>query len=312
MQFARIAPIIIFLLTANFAAFSQDFYANGTEWQYGINGYYSGPAYPTLQRIRITGDTIIDGKFCKIFTKKYLDCNRMYSYEDYLHIENGEWRFFNEENQEFQLLYNFNLLAGDTMSFRLWNPMGLTTKRLHYRVDSIKIALVGDTELKRFFCTYGSRDHQTGEMMYYNDFPEDSFEMVENIGHMENMFFFWDTGSCHGLWVNKFHCYTNPTIGTYVAESAVCTDELVSVRPLTAEDGITIYPNPVQDRLHYQSVDRLISFSLFDLAGKLVLDATQVIRREDIIDLSALASGVYLLRIRKEDGGVVVAKVVKR
>ena len=79
----------------------------------------------------------------------------------------------------------------------------------------------------------------------------------------------------------------------------------------TEENGATdlvLYPNPVKDMLHVKC-DNLQQYEVFSLDGKLV-KSMQTCNNEDVIDLSNLGSGIYLIRITT-DKGVATRRIIK-
>jgi hypothetical protein len=61
--------------------------------------------------------------------------------------------------------------------------------------------------------------------------------------------------------------------------------------------GITIYPNPTKSTIRVKHLDQPAlnaAFSVYDLQGKLLLKGDDA----SVIDVSALAIGVYILEIR--------------
>ena len=71
---------------------------------------------------------------------------------------------------------------------------------------------------------------------------------------------------------------------------------------------LVIYPNPVKDMLHV-TCDNLQQYEVFSLDGKLV-KSMQTRNDEDVIDLSNLGSGIYLIRITT-DKGVATRRIIK-
>jgi len=92
-----------------------------------------------------------------------------------------------------------------------------------------------------------------------------------------------------------------PCQGT--AEITVTVTTGVHQHPL---QEIVLYPNPTTGMIHIQGGD-IISVQLTDIAGQLVA----VYEKQNVLDLSHLAAGVYNLRIVTPDG-VAVRKVVKQ
>ena len=72
------------------------------------------------------------------------------------------------------------------------------------------------------------------------------------------------------------------------------------------KNTISIYPNPVKDVLNIQSKEEVKSITLYDLSGKNI-KATYNYQE---VDMSALPSGVYLLKINTVQGSV-TKRVVK-
>ena len=71
------------------------------------------------------------------------------------------------------------------------------------------------------------------------------------------------------------------------------------------EEVVSLYPNPVKDRLMVKAVD-LQSVEIYNLVGQQVLVSTS-----DIVDMGALNQGIYFVRINA-DGKTVTKRVVKQ
>jgi len=87
----------------------------------------------------------------------------------------------------------------------------------------------------------------------------------------------------------------------------------VGINETEPELGITIYPNPTQDRLFIKmeaSQKKPLSFSLYNLQGKLIIQERLVAEYESF-DLSSLVSGVYLVNIVDGEGKRVSRKIIK-
>lgn len=69
--------------------------------------------------------------------------------------------------------------------------------------------------------------------------------------------------------------------------------------PVINESLMSIYPNPVRERLYIESPEIVIRVTVSDLNAKTVLQAERV---ENGIDLSTLPDGVYLLHIYTKTG----------
>ena len=72
----------------------------------------------------------------------------------------------------------------------------------------------------------------------------------------------------------------------------------------------TLYPNPVKDELNlrFDEGTEPVSVELFDLAGRLVGTKSNGL---ESIDMSAMPSGVYMLRVTMKDGACYHEKILK-
>ena len=78
----------------------------------------------------------------------------------------------------------------------------------------------------------------------------------------------------------------------------------------TTTSTISIYPNPVENVLNINSGDSKIAvIQLFDATGKLISTFNGM---TNTLDVSALATGIYILTITDENGRVSRSKVVKK
>ncbi|NEN25092.1 T9SS type A sorting domain-containing protein [Cryomorpha ignava] len=84
-------------------------------------------------------------------------------------------------------------------------------------------------------------------------------------------------------------------------------DTGVGINEASVLNKIKVYPNPTSGMLNLQSQVALTSYTLFDLQGRIVKQASLATNQ---VDLSGLESGVYVLGVRGVDGNVWNTKVV--
>ena len=86
-------------------------------------------------------------------------------------------------------------------------------------------------------------------------------------------------------------------------------NQLVGMEQINTDSRIWLYPNPAGDFLFINTNSRdCLLLSITDLTGREVMSLN---RRSDRIDISNLATGSYLLRI-KEDSKILTIKFVKQ
>lgn len=86
----------------------------------------------------------------------------------------------------------------------------------------------------------------------------------------------------------------------------------LSVRDIEKEElGIRLYPNPVDDKLNFETINSLMinQIEIYDVVGKRVLSTTI---NNNSIDISTLTPGVYMVKAYSESGNAVTKKIIKK
>jgi hypothetical protein len=83
----------------------------------------------------------------------------------------------------------------------------------------------------------------------------------------------------------------------------------LSVNTFSLND-VTIFPNPAKNIIHFNSIQYATGVEIFDFNGKLVSEIQLRSNNEKTIDITHLASGVYLVKISSAQNSV-VRKIVK-
>lgn len=74
----------------------------------------------------------------------------------------------------------------------------------------------------------------------------------------------------------------------------------------------SIYPNPVKDIVNIYSEKTIKSLSIFETSGKLMMSEKSIDKNNIKIDLSMLATGVYLGNVTLNDGMTKTFKIIKK
>ncbi|MBR0323045.1 MAG: T9SS type A sorting domain-containing protein [Bacteroidales bacterium] len=108
----------------------------------------------------------------------------------------------------------------------------------------------------------------------------------------------------------------------YVEVVAVYENEKTSigiVKEITAEenisdimtDNISIYPNPVNDRLYIETSTQTQSIEIYDIYGRVQnLRNSETQKLRNSIDVSDLNSGIYFVKVKTEEGNI-VKRIIK-
>lgn len=87
-------------------------------------------------------------------------------------------------------------------------------------------------------------------------------------------------------------------------------DLVLNTQEVYASSDLKVFPNPVKDGIIYVSgtdLNRIKSASILDMSGRMVLDLKNPFRNGDAIDVSALTTGNYILKLDQQ-----VFKIVKK
>jgi hypothetical protein len=77
-----------------------------------------------------------------------------------------------------------------------------------------------------------------------------------------------------------------------------------------ASSSISVYPNPTKDRLTISSTDVIEQVSIHNIDGRLVYEESGLSDRENIVDVSGLQAGLYVVSVTDQMGRVSTSKVV--
>jgi len=74
--------------------------------------------------------------------------------------------------------------------------------------------------------------------------------------------------------------------------------------------GLTIYPNPVRDRLNFEAEQQMSAYSIIDISGRLI-ESGRVAAKEFEVPTDGLLIGTYFIEIEFENGTVIKKKMLK-
>ncbi|MFH4967718.1 T9SS type A sorting domain-containing protein [Gaetbulibacter sp. M240] len=97
-------------------------------------------------------------------------------------------------------------------------------------------------------------------------------------------------------------------VGTLEINSVVADNTLSSGEFNTA--SFSMYPNPANSYLNFQTTDEISSIKIYDITGKVVMTSYDLNNKR--IDVSQLTSGIYLLHLQTTDNNNGVRKLIKQ
>ncbi|MGD0711701.1 MAG: CARDB domain-containing protein [Bacteroidales bacterium] len=108
------------------------------------------------------------------------------------------------------------------------------------------------------------------------------------------------TVSSNGVYYIGFHCNSAANEWTLYLDDINITD-ITGITEHPANNTISIYPNPAKNMLNVSSAEKMNTIKLFNTNGEIVMNMT-INNTSAIINTSALAEGVYYLRIETAKG----------
>jgi len=276
------------------SAFAQSGWVKpGAIWHFDINCLSSGG----IRTVTYESDTIIQGRLAQQLS--VFDNNVTigqfgeYVYSDYegapiyLHLSGDTVYSF--ENDSFAPLFFIVASAGDTLEVSgSIGSSGCDYSKLI--VDSTGMTNINGFQLDWYS---PSRLDSMSDVGYHG-------KINERFGPMDGWFFpsrHFCPASPVDDCVYTLRCYQDDSFPLYNKTSAECDDLGLSV----AENSIFIgvYPNPTNSLLQIESRLPIIAKTVYSLLGKTLLRSSDA---SNVLDVSQLLPGVYLLQVEFEEG----------
>ena len=299
----KITPILLFITSFSFA---QDFAPTGAKWHFqNFSWGGSGSSYHTIEANR---DTTINGNFCTILEK---DTGLIIPAAQLIIWEGNNKVYFFENNQ-FKLLFDFNLNAGDTLTYHIpvnyihynlicgvTNPDSSKTDRAI--VDSTQNLIINSQTLKTLYTSPLSHNDT-------NYLQCDLGQITERIGSTSG-FLGHSLMQCLGGSPSHFRCYSDNLIN-YKPVSEEC-DYATSINSYEINGSLSIFPNPTSSNFTINEIDNPYDLLIYNTVGQVIYKENDVATTNNVIDVAQFARGVLFVRIESE-GKAFYQKVVKQ
>jgi hypothetical protein len=219
--------------------------------------------------------------------------------------QNNQVYFY--ENQTFKLFFDFNLIAGDTLTFSVpenyfyydiscGNEPEFSVSQLsRIRIDSISQTIFGG----QFLNVFHTSPIEDTLSQYFN---WDLGNVVQRIGSL-NGIFGHSTTQCLGGDIGYFRCYSDNLI--QIQNSIEECDFILSSNPnSTYHSQLSVYPNPTQNVLNLKVNKHSKSTAeIYNQLGQLLL--TRDINLTHQLDYESFQfdfeNGLYYLKVKSEN-----------
>lgn len=291
-----LACILLFILNAN-AQFS--FAPHGAKWHYTI-GSLDQMDDVSCVTIECVGDTVVVGDSANIFEVRHkIDGSpeTIISHE-YIKLQNDTTFYYNPSLQSFIVLYNFNAVAGDTITVHASQTNvtpGFFTSSVtifKYVIEETDSVLIHNQWKKRQKIVYES-GYPGWRLDSYGDSTNN--QIIEGIG-ATSYFFGWSGMFSPETWGAMLRCYSDSVVSYQNPEWQHACDYTKRrynglSENLKESSTISIYPNPAHETIQVKT-DGLLdaTYTIVNAQGKTVL-----VTQTNTIDVSDLPQGFYFL-----------------
>lgn len=288
---------LILILTSVFFAsnlFAQEWASDGAEW------FYDYGAFEEVGYIKISymGDTMINEHECKILAKTRFTYNYITNLYDTVFLGNEfTWsdgdKVYIYRHEQFYTLYDFSAQPGEWWVVpETFNTDFCDTIGKIY-VDSISNIEINNTELRVLYCSEYENSH-------WSIGPK----IIEKIGSVDSYMFPEVNINCGIADLSEggaLRCYSDNDFGLYSTGIASDCDYIVSVNKNEITDNFfEVTPNPADNYITFKSMfitpNKIEIFDIFGRSQKKI----NITSANEIIDISSLTNGVYLILLEYE------------
>lgn len=302
---------LLFTLLISITSIAQNFAPIGAKWHF--QNECPTPAHIDncgFYTIEVNRDTTINGNLCTILEKDtgiIVPEAQLIIWED-----NNKVYFF--ENNQFKLLFDFNLNAGDTLTYRIphnynghynlvCGSYSDSSKFAHAIIDSTKNITINSQNLKTLYTS-------TLDPFNSNHLGWELGQITERIGCSENSVLFGHSQTiCLGTFSGHFRCYSDNLIN-YKPVSEDC-DYITGIDQYSINNFLNISPNPTSSNFTIKGLNTPYNIIIYNSIGQNVYSEKNITITNKVIDVTPFNKGLLFIRIEAE-GEVYYQKIIKQ
>jgi hypothetical protein len=296
---------LIFLFTMlHLACFSQVEWAPiGSKWHYTAP-YFDQMHYnvygPCIYMESLK-DSLIGGNSVRVLEIR--DCNDdKFIARAFIWQNNDSIFYYHPDTEKFHLLYNFSAKAGDSIIVHSEKFHTVPAFLYPYPEDSItsfkyEVVKIDSIEVNGSWYKRQKIFSLDNDGWGFIDNIKESF-IIEKLG--SSIFFF---GRSFYIYpeqsLGELRCYSDETTIYQSPEWNFNCDTVLSAKvTLPQNEGIRFYPNPAKSKLTIESDTRVLSVSIYNIAGRII---RQIPVNENthmlIVPVESLQPGTYIVKV---------------
>ncbi|HYV92382.1 MAG TPA: T9SS type A sorting domain-containing protein [Chitinophagales bacterium] len=263
---------------------AQDFGAVGAKWYYSHEHFLdAGTDYTEVESI---GDTTINNHLCHHLQIVHgTDCFYIDS-NAFVYEENNIVYYFIEGLNNFSVMYDFNLTAGDTLTGYVY-PFNQLDIFMINIIDVVP-AIINGHQLKKFIV-----NNITLNWNFSQTQTDTIIEGIGSLGYVLPQFIMCDPVA------HQLRCFEDSFLGFYSTNIAPSCDYIsTGINDSYNTSSVNIFPNPANDYAEVQLPGvsiKNVSLKIFDVLGNEMNVPIKFTPQSVRIDLSALNAGMYLI-----------------
>ncbi len=297
--------LILFVIIQSVYSFAQnDFAPIGAKWYYeNIEGMMP-PAIGYIV-FESTKDSLVNHITYKVITTTYYSHLNTKVNQGIELTRYDSGKVYSLYNNKEYLLYDFNLMVGDTFKVYMRNRTYCNQDTIYpLRVDTVGQIIINSQKLN-----YQYLSTKDSSMHGYN------LRIYERLGCTNFMFPNTDSYCIEDAFEpGPLRCYSDSLIGLYKRFPEPC-DTVINEHDIIKEIDIStlnICPNPVKDgfylKLNNMPVTNISNVAIFNLSDIEILST--VVQPKTVVDISKLSPSIYILRVNYE-GKIFYTKLIK-
>ncbi|MES2678366.1 MAG: T9SS type A sorting domain-containing protein [Bacteroidota bacterium] len=312
----KILLLFLILLSIQRADSQVAFCPSGAEWHYRFNTFF-GEVYN--EQIKYVRDSVIGNETVKVLEHfSFFKCQNLAPGQKLTLIkQKGDTVFMSNLStlNSWQILYNYGAVAGQSwqnnISVFITTP---TTLAVTYTitVDSVKINTINSMNLRELYVKYYSQ-YASPSTGY------DQVVITERFGCSQFLFNFYNKIFVSDYEIfTGFLCYQDDTFGLKQFTDKPCNYvDYVGIETNYQNSSVKTYPNPATEILNISSEGQLfngeILVSFKDLYGREIkaVALNELNSTDHKIEISDIASGLYVLSIKNRGKEIYTGKFVK-